>query len=35
MQYADYLHLTNNRLGVLNRDEGYLAYLMMRSMENS
>ncbi len=33
MQYADFLHLTNNRLGVLNRDEGYLAYLIMKSME--
>ena len=33
MQYADYLHMTNNRLGILNRDEGYLAYLMMKSLE--
>ena len=32
--YSDFFHLTNNRLGILNRDESYLAYLMMRSMEN-
>lgn len=31
--YADYMHMTNNRLGIHNKDEGYLAYLMMRSME--
>ncbi len=31
--YADYIHLTNNRLGIHNKDEGYLAYLMMRSIE--
>ncbi|MFT5263972.1 MAG: thiopeptide-type bacteriocin biosynthesis protein [Polaribacter sp.] len=31
--YADYTHMTNNRLGIHNKDEGYLAYLMMRSME--
>ncbi len=32
--YSDFFHLTNNRLGILNHDESYLAYLMMRSMEN-
>ncbi len=32
--YADFFHLTNNRLGILNRDESYLAYLMMRSVEH-
>lgn len=25
---ADYLHMTNNRLGVMNRDEPFLAYLL-------
>ncbi len=30
--YASYLHMSNNRLGILNRDEGYLAYLMSRSL---
>ncbi len=30
--YADYIHMTNNRLGVLNQDEGYLGFLMMKSM---
>jgi hypothetical protein len=31
--YSDFFHMTNNRLGLANRDESYLAYLMMRSME--
>ncbi len=31
--WADYIHMTNNRLGILNRDEAYLAFLMKRSME--
>ena len=30
--YADYIHMTNNRLGVLNQDEGYLGFLIMKSM---
>jgi len=30
--YADYIHMTNNRLGVLNQDEGYLGFLMMKCM---
>lgn len=30
--YGDYFHMTNNRLGILNRDEGFLAYLMMESL---
>lgn len=34
MHFADYLHMTNNRLGILNRDEGYLGFLMMRCMES-
>lgn len=29
---ADYIHMTNNRLGILNRDEGYLGFLMMKSL---
>ncbi|MEM9921267.1 MAG: thiopeptide-type bacteriocin biosynthesis protein [Bacteroidota bacterium] len=33
MFYADYLHMTNNRLGVLNKDEGYLAYLMKECLQ--
>ncbi|MFK7809747.1 MAG: thiopeptide-type bacteriocin biosynthesis protein [Saprospiraceae bacterium] len=31
--YADYMHMTNNRLGVQNKDEGYLGYLMLSAME--
>lgn len=30
--YADFIHMTNNRLGILNRDEGFLGYLMMQSL---
>lgn len=30
--FADYVHMTNNRLGISNQDEAYLAYLMMRSL---
>lgn len=26
--YDSYVHMTNNRLGILNRDEGYLGYLI-------
>ncbi len=26
--YDSYVHMTNNRLGILNRDEGYLGYLL-------
>ncbi|MEO9869283.1 thiopeptide-type bacteriocin biosynthesis protein [Ekhidna sp.] len=29
--YESYIHMTNNRLGILNRDEGYLAYLIKES----
>ena len=32
--YYSYVHMTNNRLGILNRDEGYLAYILMRGFEN-
>jgi len=31
--WADQVHMTNNRLGVINQDEAYLAYLTMRSLE--
>lgn len=31
--YADFIHLTNNRLGIGNEDESYMAYLIMRSLE--
>lgn len=31
--YASYVHMTNNRLGIQNRDEGYLGYLIMKSLE--
>ena len=34
MYYADLLHMTNNRLGILNKDEGFLAFLMLRSLKN-
>jgi thiopeptide-type bacteriocin biosynthesis protein len=31
---GSYVHMTNNRLGVLNRDEAYLGYLIKRSLEH-
>ncbi|CAN5826406.1 thiopeptide-type bacteriocin biosynthesis protein [soil metagenome] len=31
--YGSYVHMTNNRLGILNRDEAYLGYLIKRSLE--
>jgi hypothetical protein len=31
--YSDYIHLANNRLGIHNNEEGFLAYLSMRSLE--
>lgn len=31
--YADYIHMTNNRLGILNKDEGYLGFLIMQSLK--
>lgn len=31
--YGSYVHMTNNRLGVLNRDEAFLGYLIKRSLE--
>jgi thiopeptide-type bacteriocin biosynthesis protein len=31
--YANFIHLTNNRLGINTKDEGYLGYLIMRSIK--
>ena len=31
---GSYVHMTNNRLGILNRDEAYLGYLIKRSLQN-
>jgi thiopeptide-type bacteriocin biosynthesis protein len=31
--YSSYVHMTNNRLGILNRDEAFLGYLVKRSLE--
>lgn len=33
MIYADLIHMTNNRLGILNKDEGYIAYLIKESIK--
>lgn len=33
--YDSYVHMTNNRLGILNRDEGYLGYLIGQSLKAS
>ncbi len=30
--YDSYIHMTNNRLGILNRDEGYLGYLIKEGL---
>ena len=30
--YADFVHLTNNRLGISNRDEGFLAYILWKAL---
>jgi thiopeptide-type bacteriocin biosynthesis protein len=30
---SSYVHMTNNRLGILNRDEAFLGYLIKRSLE--
>jgi hypothetical protein len=30
--FESYVHMTNNRLGILNRDESYLGYLMQQSL---
>jgi len=32
--FDSYLHMTNNRLGILNRDESYISYLIYRSLED-
>ena len=31
--YDSYTHMVNNRLGILNRDEGYLAYLIKECLK--
>ena len=31
--FADFIHLTNNRLGILNKDESYLSFMMMRCLQ--
>jgi thiopeptide-type bacteriocin biosynthesis protein len=31
--YDSYVHMTNNRLGIKNQDEGYLGYIIMKSLE--
>jgi len=33
MHMADYMHMTNNRLGILNRDESYMAFLLTESLQ--
>ena len=30
---SDYIHLTNNRLGIQNKDESYLAFIIMKSLK--
>ncbi len=30
---GDFVHLTNNRLGVLNRDEGFLAFMLAKALK--
>lgn len=31
--YASYIHMANNRLGILNRDEAFIGYLIKRTLE--
>lgn len=31
--YESYIHMTNNRIGILNRDEAFLGFLIKRSVE--
>ncbi|MGB5931124.1 MAG: lantibiotic dehydratase C-terminal domain-containing protein, partial [Cyclobacteriaceae bacterium] len=31
--YDSYVHMTNNRLGIQNRDEAYLAYLIKKCLD--
>lgn len=33
MVYESYIHMTNNRIGILNRDEAFLGYLIKKSVE--
>ena len=32
--YSSFVHMTNNRLGLVNWDEGYLAYLIKSSVSD-
>ena len=32
--YESYVHMTNNRLGIFNRDEGFLGFLMRESIKS-
>ncbi|MCW3104368.1 MAG: putative Lantibiotic biosynthesis protein [Bacteroidetes bacterium] len=32
--YDSYIHMTNNRLGITNRDEGYLGYIINESLKH-
>ncbi len=32
--FYSFIHMTNNRLGILNRDEGYLGYLLKEGLKN-
>lgn len=31
--YSDFIHLTNNRLGIINKDESYISFMIMRCLE--
>jgi len=31
--FVDFIHMTNNRLGIFNRDESYLSFMMMRCLQ--
>ena len=31
--YADLIHMTNNRLGIHNKDEGYISFIILKSLE--
>ena len=32
--YESYVHMSNNRIGIMNQDEAYLGYLIKRSLES-
>jgi hypothetical protein len=33
--YDSYIHMLNNRLGIMNRDEGYLGFLIKEVLATS